>query len=168
MAHTLSTECFSPNKSTTYLVLCLSLNSFCNETRIWASLNPGTRCVISIRGPWVQLQNWVLARFGSWLVDSGSSLSCTVSKSGQGIILVRQIRMWPRGQIEWICTWGPLFTCYSVWEVCTHDWGGWHSLSHRELAVQETLCFSLYHKLVCTLTATFTLMKMSFISKNHF
>ena len=50
MAHTRSTECFSPNKPTTYSVLCLPLNSFCNETRIWTSLNPETRCVMSIRG----------------------------------------------------------------------------------------------------------------------
>ena len=32
------------NKSTSYLWLCLSLNSFCNETsRTWASLGPETR-----------------------------------------------------------------------------------------------------------------------------
>ena len=38
--------CFSLylNKSTSYLSLCLSLNSFCNETlRTWASLAPETR-----------------------------------------------------------------------------------------------------------------------------
>ena len=54
MAHTLSVECFSLSKSTSYLSLCLSLNSFCNETsRTWASLSPETRCVISVGRPWV-------------------------------------------------------------------------------------------------------------------
>ena len=34
-------ECFSLNKSSPYLLLCLSLNSFCNETsRTWASFGP--------------------------------------------------------------------------------------------------------------------------------
>ena len=32
LAHTLSVECFSLNKSTSHLSLCLSLNSFCKET----------------------------------------------------------------------------------------------------------------------------------------
>ena len=36
--------CFSLNKSTSYLSLCLSLNSFCDETsKTWASLGPETR-----------------------------------------------------------------------------------------------------------------------------
>ena len=61
--------CFSLNKSTSYLSLCLSLNSFCNETsRTWASLSPETRCVISVgrrgfwqgssSGTWVQVPIW--------------------------------------------------------------------------------------------------------------
>ena len=62
MAHTLSVECFPLNKPTSYLSLCLSLNSFCNETsRTWASLSPETRCVISVGRP------WVLAAFESQL-----------------------------------------------------------------------------------------------------
>ena len=41
-------ERFSLNKSTSYLPLCLSLNSFCDETsRAWASFGPETRCMIS-------------------------------------------------------------------------------------------------------------------------
>ena len=41
--------CFSLNKSTSYLSLCVSLNSVCNETsRTWASLSPETKCVISV------------------------------------------------------------------------------------------------------------------------
>ena len=67
MALTLSTECFSPNKSTTYLVLCLSLNSFCNERRIWASLNlrPGV---------WSQLEDHEFSsKTGFWL-DLGYDL----------------------------------------------------------------------------------------------
>ena len=48
-AHSVHGVCFSLNlnKSTPYLSLCLSLNSFCDETsRTWASLGPETRyCV---------------------------------------------------------------------------------------------------------------------------
>ena len=52
--------CFSLNKSTSYLSLCLSLNSFCNETsRTWTSLSPETRCVISVKRTWVQVPIWV-------------------------------------------------------------------------------------------------------------
>ena len=37
-------------KSTCYLSLCLSLNSFCDETsRTWVSLSPETMCVISVK-----------------------------------------------------------------------------------------------------------------------
>ena len=44
--HTVCGLCFSlnPNKSTSYLLLCLSLKSFCNEiSRTWASLGPEMR-----------------------------------------------------------------------------------------------------------------------------
>ena len=52
--------CFSLNKSTSYLSLCLSRNSFCDETsRTWASLSPETRCVISVKRPWVRVPIWV-------------------------------------------------------------------------------------------------------------
>ena len=51
---------FLLNKSTSHLSLCLSLNSFCNETsRTWASLGPKTRCVFSIKRPWIQVPIWV-------------------------------------------------------------------------------------------------------------
>ena len=44
IAHTVCGVCFSLNKSTYYLSLCLSLNSFCNETsRTWATLGPEIR-----------------------------------------------------------------------------------------------------------------------------
>ena len=57
--------CFSLNKSTSYLSLCLSLNSFCDETsRTWASLSPETRCVISVG------RLWDFAGFESSLVGS--------------------------------------------------------------------------------------------------
>ena len=47
---------FSLNKPTSYLSLCLSPNSFCDETsRTWASLSPETRCVISVKRPWIQV-----------------------------------------------------------------------------------------------------------------
>ena len=37
--------CFSLNKSTSYPLVCLSLNSFCDETsRTWAPLSPEIRC----------------------------------------------------------------------------------------------------------------------------
>ena len=44
--HSICAVCFSlyANKCTSYLSLCLSLNSFCDETsRTWASLGPKTR-----------------------------------------------------------------------------------------------------------------------------
>ena len=51
---------FSLNKSTSYLSLWLSLNSFCNETlRTWASLGPEARCAIEVGRP------CILARFKS-------------------------------------------------------------------------------------------------------
>ena len=54
--HSVCGVCFSLNKSTSYLSLCLPLNSFCDETsRTWASLSPETRCVISIKRLWVQV-----------------------------------------------------------------------------------------------------------------
>ena len=47
---------FPPNKPPSYLPLCLSLNSFCNETsRAWASWRPETRCVISGKRPWLHV-----------------------------------------------------------------------------------------------------------------
>ena len=52
--HSVCGMCFSlyVNKSTSYLSLCLSPNSFCNETsRTWASLGPETRH----RGFWLGL-----------------------------------------------------------------------------------------------------------------
>ena len=50
--------CFILNKSTSYLSLCLSLNSFYNETsRTWVPLGPKTSCVISTE------RLWILARF---------------------------------------------------------------------------------------------------------
>ena len=59
-SHSVCRVCVSLNKSTSYLSLCLSLNSFCGETsRTWASLNPETRCVISVG------RLSVLAGFGS-------------------------------------------------------------------------------------------------------
>ena len=74
MAHTVCGVCFSLNKSTSYLSLCLSLNSFCDETsRTWVSLSSETRCVISVGRP------WVLAGFESGHMGSSPSLRCTVS-----------------------------------------------------------------------------------------
>ena len=60
--HSVCGMCFSLNlnKSTSYLPLCLSLNSFCDKTsRTCASLSPETRYVISVKRP------WILARFMS-------------------------------------------------------------------------------------------------------
>ena len=86
---TLCGVCFSLNlnKSISYLSLCFSLNSFCNETsRTWASLGPETRYCgfwlglspshvgsspkqgfgwVQIPTTWVWVPNWVLAAFES-------------------------------------------------------------------------------------------------------
>ena len=70
MAHTICGVCFSLNKSTSYLSLCLSLNSFCIETsRTWASLSLETKCET---------------------VGSSSNLSYMVSASGFIICLTEQ------------------------------------------------------------------------------
>ena len=54
MAHTLFVECLCLNKSTSYLSLCLSLSSFCDEiSRNQASLSPETKCAISVGRLWV-------------------------------------------------------------------------------------------------------------------
>ena len=59
--HSVWGMCSSLNKSTSYPSLCLSLNSFCDETsRTWASLSPPTRCVISVKRLWVLVPIWVI------------------------------------------------------------------------------------------------------------
>ena len=50
---------FSLNKSISYLSLDLSLNSLYDVTSwTWDSLNPETRCMISIKRLWAQVPNW--------------------------------------------------------------------------------------------------------------
>ena len=63
--HSVCGVCFSLNKSTSYLSLCLSLSSFHDETsRPWVSLSPETMyIVISTRRSWVQTPVWVLVGF---------------------------------------------------------------------------------------------------------
>ena len=69
------------NKSTSYLSLCLSLNSLCAErSRTWASLGPETRSVISVGRPWVlaefELQpHGFKSQAGFWLGLSPSAKS---------------------------------------------------------------------------------------------
>ena len=114
MAHTLSMECVSPqafftcwdsphsvcglcfslNKSTSYPSLCLSLNSFCDETsRTWASFKSWNQvCDLSwktVGFGQVQVPVRVLARFESqpcgsksqsgFRLISSPNLRCTVS-----------------------------------------------------------------------------------------
>ena len=55
--HSVCRGCFSLNNFTPYLSLCLSLNSFRDETsRTWASLSPETS-VISAKRSWFMLVN---------------------------------------------------------------------------------------------------------------
>ena len=80
-------ECFSLNKSTSYLSLCLSLDSFCNETsRTWPSLGLETRSVISVRRLWVlagfvSQQNELKSQTGFWLVSSPSHVDSSPKMS---------------------------------------------------------------------------------------
>ena len=68
MAYTVCRECFSLNKSTSYLSICLSLNSFCNETlRTWDQV-----CDLSWRS-WVQAPIWV-TRFTFLVVNHDGEL----------------------------------------------------------------------------------------------
>ena len=81
---TLCAVCFSLNKSTSYPSLCLSLNSFYDETsRSWASLSPETRCVISVGRLWVWFGFESKSEFWPGLspgcVGSSPSLRCPVS-----------------------------------------------------------------------------------------
>ena len=72
--------CFSQNlnKSTSYLSLCLSLNSFCNETsRTWALLGPKT----TYHGFWLGLSpsTWVQVPIcGKW-IHNHTQTSCPKS-----------------------------------------------------------------------------------------
>ena len=72
MAHNVCGVCsfLNLNKSTSHLLLCVSLNSFCDETsRTWASLGPEARyCGFWlgwVSDQWVQVPNRVLAGFES-------------------------------------------------------------------------------------------------------
>ena len=63
--HSVCGVCFSLNlnKSTSYLSLCLSLNSFCDETsKTWASLGPKTRyhgfSCVQVPATWIQVPVW--------------------------------------------------------------------------------------------------------------
>ena len=77
MDHILSMErvsvywvCISLNKSTSYLSLCLSLNSLCHKTsRTWASWSPETRYVISIKRHGFKSQSgfWPGSSPGTWV-----------------------------------------------------------------------------------------------------
>ena len=102
--HSVCGVCFSLNlnKSISYVSLCLSLNSFCNETsKIWALIGPKTRyhgfwqglspshvCLIPrqgfgwvwVPGMWVQVQGRVLNGFKFQHMVSSPNLRQTVSK----------------------------------------------------------------------------------------
>ena len=65
------------NKSTTALSLCLSLNSFCNETaRTWALLGPENMGCgwVWVPAMWVQVSSWILAGIKSQHVGSSPKL----------------------------------------------------------------------------------------------
>ena len=82
MAHILSVECVSLNKSTSYLPLCLSLDSSCDKTsKNLSFISPETRCTISVKRPLVQVPSWISAGFASQPVGSSPNLSCTISES---------------------------------------------------------------------------------------
>ena len=84
MAHTVCGVCFSLNKSTSYLSLCLCLNSFCVESsRSRVSLSPETRYARS-QLKCVQLPVQVLAGFKS---QPSPNLGWTVSEIGGEILL---------------------------------------------------------------------------------
>ena len=89
--HSVCGVCTSLNKSTSHLTLCLSLNSFCDDTsRTWASLSPETRCVmsvgrLSVLAGFKSLPRGCPSQAGFWLgsspccVGSSPNLRCTVS-----------------------------------------------------------------------------------------
>ena len=102
--------CFSLSKSTSYLLLCLSLNFFCHETSsAWASLSPETRCVILFKRLLVQVPIWVAQlqpeTSHSWRGEKlGSRKPCDlqvcVLPGDQGVIAegIGAERGWPLGR----------------------------------------------------------------------
>ena len=69
--HSVCVMYFSLNKPTSYLSLCLLLNSFWGETlRTWASLSAETRYVISVKRQWLQVPIWVTQYHMDWCLLS--------------------------------------------------------------------------------------------------
>ena len=90
MVDTLSVECFSLNKFTSDLSLCLSLNSFFHEPlRTRTSSGAKTRFAASVERLWVLAgqvlvsqvwgSNWVLTGHEFWHICSSSNLRYMVS-----------------------------------------------------------------------------------------
>ena len=78
--HSVCGICFSLNKSTSYLSLCLSLNSFCDEiSRTLVSLSSETTCMISVKRPRVQVPTWV-----TWFQNGIESIYWMINKNYQG------------------------------------------------------------------------------------
>ena len=76
---TLCGVCFSLNKSTFYVSLCLSLNSFCDETSMtWTSLL-WVLAECQVPALWVRVLSKVLARLESWNTGWNSNLRKMVS-----------------------------------------------------------------------------------------
>ena len=105
--HSICGVCFSLSKPTSYLSLCLSLNSFYDETsRTWASLSPETRCVISVGRLWVlagfeSQQRGFESQSGFW---PGSSTSSVGSNPSVGFGRVWVLAAWVQVSI-----WGARF-----------------------------------------------------------
>ena len=121
MAHTVCEVCFSLNRSTSYLSLCLSLNSFYGKTsRTWASLSPETNCVIL----WSQLKDhWALARFKS---QSEFRLGLSLSTWVQAPVCVTQFQGHSCASESTLCIFWSSVPCHiqnvSYFPI-THSWG---------------------------------------------
>ena len=84
--------CFSLNKSTSYLSLCFSMNSFCDEkARSWGSLGSEIRCVISVERKTVGFGwLWVLV---SWVQDP-VQVSCETCMQVKKQLLELDMEQW--------------------------------------------------------------------------
>ena len=152
---------FYLNKSTSYLSLCLSLNSFCDETsKTWTSLGPETRHCgfwlgsspkqgfggVWVLATWVQDPSRVLAGFESHNMGLNPKL---------GFGWVQVPAMWVRVPI-----WGKWFQFYWTQLLCCR-----YSLDIREsnhLSNKLQIMFLLWVVCLLTLLRTFQVYRKIF------
>ena len=88
----------SLSKSCSYLSLCLSLNSFCDETsRTWVSLCPQTRCVTSLKRPVKKdlgsnPKSCYMVSAAPWSLWSSSQLVCITKCTMEDWLIFQKVK----------------------------------------------------------------------------